>query len=60
MSIAYKECLESKYWLELLKDTEYLNEKSYNKLYLDADETGKILFKILKSSGRIKTMNTDH
>ena len=24
MSIAYKECLETKYWLSLLKDTEYV------------------------------------
>jgi four helix bundle protein len=27
ISIAYKECLKTKYWLSLLKDTEYFEEK---------------------------------
>ena len=44
LSIAYKECLETKYWTDLLKDTEYLNEKQHGSLYADADELGKMLF----------------
>jgi four helix bundle protein len=48
ISIAYKECLETKYWLSLLKDTDYLNEKMFESIYKDADEIGKILFSILK------------
>ena len=28
MSISYKESLETKYWLSLLKDTGYINEKA--------------------------------
>jgi four helix bundle protein len=48
ISIAYKECLETKYWLSLLKDTDYLNEKMFESIYNDADEIGKILFSILK------------
>jgi len=50
MSIAYKECLETKYWLSLLKDTNYINNKTYQKLFDDADELGKILFSILKTT----------
>jgi four helix bundle protein len=50
MSIAYKECLETKYWLSLLKDTEYIEEKAFESIYSDADEIGKILFSIIKTT----------
>jgi four helix bundle protein len=50
ISIAYKECLETKYWLSLLKDTGYLSQKSFQSIYQDADEIGKILFSILKKT----------
>ena len=33
ISLAYKECLETKYWLSLLKDTEYINIKSFSLMY---------------------------
>jgi len=50
ISIAYKESLETKYWLSLLKDTEYIDLKSFNSIYQDADEIAKILFSILKKT----------
>lgn len=50
MSIAYKQCLETKYWLSLLKDTNYIEEKSFNSIYEDAEEIGKMLFAILKTT----------
>jgi len=50
VSIAYKECLETKYWLSLLKDTGYIAEKTFNSIHADADEIGKILFSILKTT----------
>ena len=50
ISIAYKECLETKYWISLLKDTGYLNNKTYTSLFADADELAKILFSILKTT----------
>ena len=50
ISIAYKECLETKYWLSLLKDTGYIEQKAFNSIYEDADEIGKILFSILKTT----------
>ena len=49
-SIAYKECLETKYWLSLLKDTDYVSEKSFESMHADADEIAKILFSILKKT----------
>jgi four helix bundle protein len=50
ISIAYKESLETKYWLNLLRDAEYLNAKLAASLLDDADELSKILFSILKST----------
>ena len=38
ISIAYKETLEVKYWLSLLKDPGYIDEKSFSNIYQDADE----------------------
>ncbi|WP_027844890.1 four helix bundle protein [Mastigocoleus testarum] len=55
VSIAYKECLETKYWLSLLKDTGYMEINAFDSIYKDADEIGKILFSILK-----KTRITDN
>ncbi len=50
ISIAYKECLETKYWLSLLKDTSYIDDKMYESIYSEADEIAKILFSILKKT----------
>lgn len=53
VSIAYKECLETQFWLELLKEIELIKESKHQSLFDNADEMGKILFAILKST-RIK------
>jgi four helix bundle protein len=50
MSIAYKECRETKYWLRLLTDTGYLDGKSFRSIYADADELGRLLFATIKTS----------
>ncbi|MCF2873565.1 MULTISPECIES: four helix bundle protein [unclassified Tenacibaculum] len=50
ISIAYKECLETKYWLSLLKDSGDLDMVSFNELFDKADEISKILFSILKTT----------
>ena len=50
LSIAYKECLETKYWLCLLKDTNYITDKAFQSIYKDADEIGRLLFSILKKT----------
>ena len=50
MSIAYKECLETKYWLSLLKDTDYLEGKAFESIYADTDEVAKMLFSIIKTT----------
>lgn len=50
MSIAYKEALETKYWLSLLKDTGYISEKAFESLYIDIEEISKMLCKIIKTT----------
>ncbi|WP_228236891.1 four helix bundle protein [Allomuricauda sp. M10] len=54
ISIAYKESLEVKYWLSLLKDSEYISNEIANKLIVNADELSKIMFSILKTTKRTK------
>lgn len=53
ISIAYKESLEVKYWLSLLKDSEYLEFDTFKIAFEKADELSKIMFSILKTT-RIK------
>lgn len=43
LAIAQKECNETLYWLELLKETDYLDEKLFNSLYADAEEIMRML-----------------
>ncbi|GAB3180904.1 four helix bundle protein [Telluribacter humicola] len=55
ISIAYKECLETKYWLSLLKDTGFIEEKVYISMNTDAQriasrELSKLLYAILKTT----------
>ena len=50
MSIAYKESLETKYWLRLLHETNYIEKKVFENLFNDCDELSKILFAILKTT----------
>lgn len=50
ISIAYKEALETKYWLNLLHDTDFINTKTFNSMFDDADELCRILFSILKTT----------
>lgn len=50
MSIALKEANETDYWLNLLKDTEYLSEKMFQSIYDDCLELIKILVATVKTS----------
>lgn len=47
ISISYKEARETKYWLNLLTATDYLDEKLSKSLLDDAEELCKILSSIL-------------
>ncbi len=36
ISISYKECQETKYWLNLLKDTNYIEQSDFDNIIIDA------------------------
>ena len=56
MSVAQKEINETIYWLELLKETQYLNNKQYERLNKDAVEIIKMITSIIKTTkNRINT-----
>ena len=48
-SIALKEAAESAYWLDLLHETEYLNDSEYNNINTDCNELIKMLVASVKS-----------
>ena len=50
MNIALKEASETEYWLQLLHDTEYLDEKQFLSINADCVELNKILISIVKNS----------
>jgi four helix bundle protein len=47
LSIAQKECDETLYWLELLKETNYINETEFTSMHNDAIEILKIIRSII-------------
>lgn len=49
-SIAQKEANEVLYWLELLKATDYLNEKEFENINNDATSILKLITSILKTT----------
>jgi four helix bundle protein len=50
MNISLKEANETEYWLMLLKDSDYIDEKSFNSIHVENVELIKILASIVKSS----------
>lgn len=52
MQIAYKECSETKYWLTLLKETNYVSDDEYNSIIMDCNELFKMLTSITKTTSQ--------
>lgn len=50
MAIALKEANESEYWLELLKETKYLEPTAFSSIHQDAVALLKLLTSIIKST----------
>jgi len=49
-NIALKEANETEYWLMLLKDSNYLNDKTYTSIHNNCDELIRLLASIVKTS----------
>ena len=50
LSIALKECNETLYWLNILKDTEYINEREYDSMSTDCGELLALLISSIKTT----------
>lgn len=50
MAIALKEASETEYWLELLRDTNYISEEEFDSLYGDCKQLIKLLASITKTA----------
>ena len=50
LSIALKEVNESIYWIELLHDSNYISEESFESIHTDGVEILKLLISIIKTS----------
>ncbi len=57
MSIAQKENNEALYWLELLKETDYLTEQQYESLYKDVNEVMSIITSIIITTKKNMKLN---
>lgn len=49
LEIAQKECYETEYWLELLFETNYINEETYKKLQNESGSIRRMLISSLKT-----------
>ena len=50
MNIALKEASETEYWLELLHESDYIEEAHFSSIYQDCQELLKLLTAIVKTS----------
>ena len=50
LSIALKEASETEFWLELLHDSTYIDDKSYESIHEECVELIKLLTSIIKST----------
>ncbi len=50
LNIALKEANENEYWLELLHESEYLNDQQYESIYNDCGKIAATLTKIIKTT----------
>lgn len=50
MYIAFKECVETQYWLELLSETDFLSKSEFKSINNDCEELRKLLSSITKST----------
>jgi four helix bundle protein len=50
MNIALKECAETEYWLDILKDTALLTPEEHNSLIKDCKELLRLLISITKTT----------
>ena len=60
ISVAYKEARETCYWLRLLSQSSYIDNRSFDSLFNSCEELCRILRAILRTSGRIRSSENGH
>lgn len=50
LSVSLKEANETEYWLDLLKETDYISESAYIEIKKDIEEILKLLTSIIKTT----------
>lgn len=50
MNIALKEASETEYWIDILHETDYINDKQFTSINNDLKEISKLLTSIVKTS----------
>ena len=58
LSISQKEAAETMYWLELLHESGYIEDSSFESIYADCEELMKLLTSSLKKKKASLTPNT--
>ena len=54
LNISLKEADETLYWLELLHESDYIDDEAFNSIYTDTEEVLKLLVSIIKTSNAKK------
>ena len=52
MNISLKEVAETEYWLELLSESEYINQNEFSSIIKDCTEIKGLLISIIKTTNR--------
>ena len=52
MNISLKEASETEYWLELLHETDYINQTQFESIYADNQELLRLLMSITKTQDK--------
>lgn len=50
LAIAQKECNETLYWLELLKETDFLSAEEFESMHMNGTELMKLITSIIKTT----------
>ena len=50
MYISFKECCETEFWLDIMHETDYIDDKTFNNLMPKCSELNKMLSAITKST----------
>lgn len=58
LHISLKEARETNYWIDLLHDNEYIDDKSFNSIHADIDELLKLLTSILRTTKANDALNS--